>query len=536
MKLTRREILLGSVAGLGALTAGRFLPAALTSPIITGGIVGANASLGHKLRSGGFPTITSTISHDVVIIGGGIAGLAAAYQLNKQGITDFMLLDAEKSAGGNAQSGKNEVSSYSWGAHYVPLLTEEATEVRALFEEFGIIKGRDANGLFIYNEDYICADPDERLYHYGRWQDGLIPTLGITPEEDAQYKKFFAFTESLKHRKGSDGKRLFAIPVDRSSHESAWRELDNITMYTWMMKEGYTSKPLHWYVDYCCRDDYGTSYKDASAWAGLHYFAARNGVAANTASDNVITWSEGNGWLVHKLKTVFEQKIKTQALAFYVAEHEGRVLVDYYDAVSGAAHRLNAKTVIMATPHFISARLMGRETSPDFTYAPWAVVNITLDAMPQGKGAALAWDNVAYGSTMLGYVVATHQVPQMRPTKTVITYYWPLSHLAPQDARKEAYARSYEDWQRIVLKELLQIHPELVGQVKHLDVWLWGHAMIRPTVGFIWGKARSDALQQTPPIFTAHSDMSGISIFEEAYTHGVRAAEGVMYYLEKQKT
>ncbi|MFZ4703955.1 MAG: hypothetical protein ACOYMG_28250, partial [Candidatus Methylumidiphilus sp.] len=51
------------------------------------------------------------------------------------------------------------------------------------------------------------------------------------------------------------------------------------------------------------------------------------------------------------------------------------------------------------------------------------------------------------------------------------------------------------------------------------------------TRGFIWGDARKQALKQYPPIFTAHSDMSGISIFEEAYTHGVRAAEGVLAHL-----
>jgi hypothetical protein len=39
------------------------------------------------------------------------------------------------------------------------------------------------------------------------------------------------------------------------------------------------------------------------------------------------------------------------------------------------------------------------------------------------------------------------------------------------------------------------------------------------------------ALRQQPPIFTAHSDMSGISLFEEAYTHGVRAAENVLAHL-----
>ncbi len=90
----------------------------------------------------------------------------------------------------------------------------------------------------------------------------------------------------------------------------------------------------------------------------------------------------------------------------------------------------------------------------------------------------MAWDNVVFKSEMLGYVVATHQTPQMNPTKTVITYYWPLTHLSPAEARRETFSRPIKEWQKIILGELFKIHPELKGSVKHLDMWLWGHAMI----------------------------------------------------------
>jgi hypothetical protein len=159
------------------------------------------------------------------------------------------------------------------------------------------------------------------------------------------------------------------------------------------------------------------------------------------------------------------------------------------------------------------------------------VANITLDSLPQGRGASLSWDNVAYRSELLGYVVATHQSLQMHPTQTVLTYYWPLSHKAPEAARKEALARRLGDWQQAFADELLALHPELEGRIRQLDVWLWGHAMARPTTGFIWGKERRESLKQHPPIFTAHSDMSGMSIFEEACTHGVTAAESALKWI-----
>ena len=156
---------------------------------------------------------------------------------------------------------------------------------------------------------------------------------------------------------------------------------------------------------------------------------------------------------------------------------------------------------MVATPHFVASRLVKSEkasiSADAFSYSPWAVANITLSKLPAGKGAPLSWDNVVYNSPLLGYVVATHQIPQMKPMKTVVTYYWPLSHLSPADARKEALSRSYKDWQKIILKELLHVHPELEGYVEQLDVWVWGHAMVRPTRGFIWGTERKKSPQAT---------------------------------------
>jgi hypothetical protein len=535
MKITRRQLLIGAGVSIAAVACGRFFKVAPVHSPISGDIVGANAALGHKLRVGGFPEPTHTLYKDVVIIGGGIAGLAAGYRLHAAGQDNMILLDMEKQAGGNASSGKNDVSAYPWGAHYVPLLTQEATAVKQLFEELGIIIGYDAQGLPLYNEYYLCASPHERLYMYGRWQDGLLPTLGITLKEEAQYKRFFAFTDNLKNRKGRDGKRLFAIPLDKSSQDEEWLALDRLTMTEWMDKEGYDSPHLRWYVDYSCRDDFGTTSADTSAWAGLHYFASRNGVAANTASSNILTWSEGNGWLADKLAEPIKDAIVTHALAYDVTDHGDHVTVDYFDEKTHSSVRIKARAVVVATPYFVAARLITSDkfspNAEDFSYSPWVVANITLSRMPAGKGAPLSWDNVVYNSPLLGYVVATHQIPQMKPLKTVITYYWPLSHTSPQEARQEAWKRSHKEWQDNILGEFLHIHPELEGYIEHIDVWVWGHAMIRPTRGFIWGEARKKALMQYPPIFTAHSDMSGISVFEEAYTHGVRAAEGVLTHL-----
>ncbi len=523
--MRRRHALIGA-GTTAALATGGWRWAARDA--IPGRLMGTGAALGHRLRDGGLPDPVATSRTDVAIVGAGMAGLSAAWRLRRRGIGDISLIELEPEIGGNAASGRNAVSAYPWGAHYVPPLTPEAVHARALFEEIGIITGRTASGEPIYNELYLCADPHERLYILGRWQDDLVPQVGATQADRLQYQAFFAAMDQFRAARGSDGRRAFAIPVDQSSADERFRALDSVSMAAWIAGQGWDSQPLHWYVDYCCRDDFGAHAADVSAWAGIHYFAARGTRGGDDAA--VLTWPEGNGFIVGKLKALAGPCV-TSALTWRVQPGDRGVAVDLYDPSCDQSQRIEARAVILATPRFVADRLLGRATDPSRSYAPWMVANVTLDRMPGGTGAPLAWDNVVYDSPSLGYVVATHQRLERIRRETVLTYYWPLCDAPPDEARRRAYATPLETWQALVLGELLQVHPELEGHIRSIDVWIWGHGMVRPTPGSIWGPARRAACEQTPPIFFAHSDMSGLSLFEEANDRGVTAADAVADFL-----
>jgi hypothetical protein len=57
--------------------------------------------------------------------------------------------------------------------------------------------------------------------------------------------------------------------------------------------------------------------------------------------------------------------------------------------------------------------------------------------------------------------------------------------------------------------------------------------MIRPRPGFVWGGAREKAQRPYRGIHFAHTDLSGIALFEEALDHGVRAAGAVLREVQK---
>lgn len=539
MRLTRREFLATSAAlAAGAAVSGF----ASHSPPrrFEGGILGAGARVGHLLRDGGIPPPSSTERTGVVIVGGGIGGLAAGRALRRRGFDDFRVLELEEKPGGNSMSGRNSVSAYPWGAHYVPLANPENRDILELFEELDIITGHDASGLPIYNEYHLCADPHERLYIHGRWQEGLVPQVGITDRDRAQYDQFFPAMEKFRNARGRDGRPAFAIPVDASSRDPEWVRLDAISMEKFLDERGWDSKPLRWYVNYCCRDDYGATMRDTSAWAGIHYFASRRGRAANAGSQTVVTWPEGNGWIVKRFRDAIGDRVRTSCLAVNIERDESGVAVDYYDVAQNRTVRVRARAVIFAAPRFVASRVIrelrgAADAATGFSYSPWAVANLTLRSRPEGRGADLSWDNVMYTSDSLGYVVANHQRLESRPRETVITWYQPLSDKSPREARMEAISTSYDTWTERIVHDLKRAHPGIADEITHLDVWLWGHGMIRPTPGFIWGKARQAAMKPLGNIFFAHSDLSGISIFEEAYTRGIQAAAQTLKHLRWKK-
>ena len=338
--------------------------------------------------------------------------------------------------------------------------------------------------------------------------------------------------DEFRAARGTDGRRAFSIPMELSSRDEAFRALDGISMADFMRGRGWDSAPLLWYVEYCCRDDYGTNPDQVSAWAGVHYFAARGGgrSGGDDAGGAVLAWPEGNGYLTGRMKGLIEPAL-CSALAWRVIPGGRGVTVDLYEPGADRTTRIEAEAAVLAVPHFVADRLLGRAGDAAHSYAPWMVANVTLEAMPRGRGAQLAWDNVVYGSRSLGYVVATHQALERVRRRTVVTSYWPLSDQAPAEARRAAMGRSLAQWQAMVLEELLRVHPELEGAVSAVDVWVWGHGMIRPTPGYVWGAARAASCVQAPPVFFAHSDMSGISLFEEANYRGAVAADAVRAFL-----
>ena len=522
---TRRDVLAG-LGGAATLAAcGRRIPESRL--VAAGAIVGAAQARGHLLREPAAPAPpVATLRCDTLIVGAGIAGLSAAAALDAAGRGDYLLCELADEAGGNAVGGRNAVSSYPWGAHYVPIADPSDEPLCRFFNQLGVIRGFGADGAPVYEETVLCADPDERLWINGLWQEGFLPAIGIGAEDAAQMRRFRAHTEAWRTRRGRDGRPAFSLPLAAGSQDPDIEALDGLTFAAYLDRERYTSRPLRWYLDYCCRDDFGAPASVVSAWAGLHYFAARRGRAQNAAHGDVVTWPEGNAFLARALARGAKGRLRAGWVARSLERTGGAVAIDVLEVATERRVRIEADAAILCVPRHVLERLDPALAlqGPAAVHYPWVVANLTLAARPAGIGAPLAWDNVKYQSELLGYVVADHQLLGPPRSPLVVTYYWPISDRAPDEGRRLAAARSHADWCADFLSELYWLHPELVGRVEQLDVWVWGHGMVCPVPGYGTEALRRARAAARPPVFLAHTDLAGLSVFEEAFALGQRAA------------
>jgi monoamine oxidase len=526
MKADRRAVI--GIGAAAACAAGGGLALSRAAPLPPGELDGADLARGHRLRDGGFPPPTRHEEVDLLIAGGGVAGLSAGWRLASAGFDRFKLFELEDQVGGNARAGRNVVSAFPLGAHYLPVPNREAGALRHLLRDLGLIIG-ERDGAPVYDPAQLCADLQERIFWQGRWHEGLIPRTGLSAGDVRDLSAFESAMANYSRQLGSDGKPAFAVPMAYSSQDPALQALDDESFAAWLDRRGWRSPVLRTHVRYAMRDDYGTEPGQVSAWAGIHYFASRRGWAADGAGGNELTWPEGNARLSAGMAQHFEDRIHPGMIVHRVMRRGAGVEADCFDTAAAETVRIRARAAILAMPRFVAARICPEVApDPDLSYAPWLVANVAVDRLPAGRGVSLAWDNVSASSNSLGYVVATHQGPAARAAASVLTWYLPLSDMTPASARRLLLERPAEEWKRIVRDDLLATNPELDGAIRRIDLWRWGHAMARPTPGFL---RRRGVDGTAAPLWRAHSDLSGLSLFEEAHYHGIRSAEAAMTHL-----
>jgi protoporphyrinogen oxidase len=501
-------------------------------------ILGQNKNRGHAIRDNKLAqkVATRSIQIESLIIGGGVSGLSCAYQLKKNNYTDFLVLELNDFAGGNSASGEHKHSEFPLGAHYLTLPNPENRPLIEFLKELKLIT-KEINGQQEYAEEFLCHAPDERLLYRGVFQEGLVPNYGISAKASAEIKRFFELMHDYKEKKGSDNLFLFDIPFSKASNDNQLFELDKICFKEFLDQEKFVSEELLWFLDYCCRDDFGAGSNLVSAWAGINYFAGRKSNPSNTIPSNVLTWPEGNSFLINQLEKSCIEQIKTNIAVTGIEEFEDKVKVLAFDFTNNELLEFTCKNAIIACPSYVTKHILKspfweKTDFEKYMHHPWLVSTVVLDKIPESNGLSLAWDNVKFGTKGLGYINNQNQNFGQQKSKHVISVYLAFDKQGDVAERQKMFSLSEEEMKAMVLEELKGLHENIEENVEEIYFQQWGHGMVTPYPNSLeQHKKFRIKNSKSNRIRLAHTDYSSYSIFEEGFSQGLESANFILQHV-----
>jgi protoporphyrinogen oxidase len=489
---TRRDFLKFVVTG--SVAAGcpvnHWLLAAETGPKPQ--LDGDHFAICHEVRDGRqFDKPAVSARHDVVIVGGGVSGLSAAYFLRGR---DFLLLEKEPHWGGNAYLQEYQGQAFAAGSAF----DEKGSTSELLSREIGLIQ-------------LPINSPDPTIVA-GKWvPDTWRAGLDQLPYSDSVRESFKKFRAELK-----------ALDPDKNV-----QQLDSVPLSNYL--KGYAPEIKQWWDAYGL-SNWGANSDDSSA------FVAAADLQDLTADDDVRrTLPGGNGALSRQLANTLQAKHGEQmigdATIVSVDPQKTEVNVTYVQA--GQLRTIAAKYVIMATPKFITARLISglpdaqHEAMMSLRYCPYPVINMIFDKPIYNR----AYDTWCPGNAFTDFIVADwvlQKEPGYVQKNNILTFYTPISEL------HRDRLLTVDGCQRIaekVLRDFQKLGPEFsAADPIEVDMYRRGHPMFLPTPG-VFTKVVPVANQPFGRIAFANTDSVGpVSDISGA----VDAARHAVEWMEKQ--
>ena len=445
----------------------------------------------HQVRDGKvFTRPPASARHDVVIVGGGVSGLAAAYQLQHR---DFLLLEKEPHWGGNAYAMEYDGSVYATGSAF--LAKDE--HAYAFAKEIGLtpLPINSPDGSILRGE--LVLDT---------WGEGLnkLPYAASVRES---FKKFK--TEMVAIDVQKRGKELFAKPFS-----------DFLKPYPAELKQWWDNfGPSNW----------GAASEQTAA--GLAILTLQE-MADESRGDDRYTWPGGLGAITKKLAGILEANHKdrmfTGATTVAVVSEKEEVQITY--VFGGELRTVAAKAVIMAAPKFITRRLVEglpekqSDAMHQIHYIPYPVVNLIFDQPVFNHG----YDTWCPGNSFTDFIVADWVIqkqPGYKQKFNILTCYTPMKEedrgylLTEIGARKIAAS---------VLSDFQKLMPETNVDPIEVHIYRRGHPMYMSTPG-LFTEIQPLARRPMDRVFFANTDSEGP---ESTTNSGIQAAQRAVKQVE----
>jgi protoporphyrinogen oxidase len=443
----------------------------------------------HQIRDKGnkiFARPTVSARHDIVIVGGGVSGLAAAHYLQHR---DVLLLEKEPHWGGNAYAMEYEGSVYGTGSAFIYEDDEYA---------FGLVKEIGLNPLPINSSDASMIRgelvPDT-------WGDGLSKLPYPASVREA-FKKF--------------KKEMLAIDLKKRGQEFFNKQFSDLM-------KGYPPELKQWWDAYGA-SNYGARSDEAAAAVGILELQS---MARESQADDRYTWPGGSGAITKKLVEILQPKYgeRMQTGATIVAVVLGKSDVQVTYMSGGELKTVAAKAVIMATPKFITRRIVDglpdkqSDAMHQIHYIPYPVVNLIFDRPVFNEG----YDTWCPGNRFTDVVVADWVIrnePGYKQKYNILSCYTPMSvdergYLLNEIGARKVAANVLSDFQKLM--------PSLNVDPIEVHIYRRGHPLYMSTPG-LYTRVQPLARQPMDRVFFANTDSEGPESTTEEAVHAAQRA------------
>ncbi len=525
--------------------------------------------VGHALRDGAFdgenlPAQDTGELFDVVIVGGGLSGLAAAASIKRDGDRDLkvLILENHDVPGGAAKMDVFKVAGQELLAPQGSIVSQVPTPGLAasesamdLFRE--VVPWADAFTVPNMDKGFSVVRPDDQT-----GQLALHKSLLEAPIPEEVQAGYFTFLQEAGD-----------LYVDDNWSEKL-ASLDDQTFKDYVASRGWSPAVFDWMVpELAAFFGIPDQVSAAAVWRQygggppqIRSFPGGNTAAAAAflrllwpdavKSDRVMGEALGNAIDLNELDSSGNIRLRLQSTAVNVQhigerENADRVAVTYVKR--GRLERLQAKTMIMAGGAFVTQYVV--RDLPEkkasalrrFIYAPIVWANVALrnaEALDKADPAFLTMMSETRASLMVTYDKMNDagwspKRDASRPTVLGLSLPYSFPGDVPQSqasrGRLEILDTPFESYEQWIREDLLAVlGPYGFDPSRGIDaisVSRWGHGYTFPDPGFLSDGARETAAALHGRIAYANTDLDGFSHITGAIGHGHRAAQQVLELL-----